>query len=119
VKTLIPLAQTEWIKGDYREAASLRHDVVTIEKLAQKAHTKIESFIEDGLGTVNAFGGRTDTGWQFAFEYYVSGPQSGPNLLLLFKNGKCSRSQIFEVLEFFGLSESDTWWIIPADALTI
>jgi hypothetical protein len=109
----VPVPPGSWLKGDYRYAASIKRSAWTIEALAARIGAELEEFEEDGLGLGKAFGARsTITGRQIAFDYFEAG-QEGPNLLVLFEDDICCRSEVLHALEQFGVDMSDVYWLTP------
>jgi hypothetical protein len=107
-----PLDEASWIQGDYRYGAWIASTVTSIESLAQSIAAPITQFVEDGLGPGRTFGLRLPTGRQAAFEQYEGGV-AGVSLLVLFENNLCSRAEIWEVLELFGIPKEQVTWVAP------
>ena len=111
----VPLGPTSWKSGDYRHAASLKRGTRTIEQLAAQIGAEIEDFVEDGWGRGQLFGAISPEGRQIAIDYYLDGVE-GPNLLVLFEGGKCSRSEVLAALSFFHVAPEEVYWITPETA---
>lgn len=107
-----PINQDTWVKGDYRYGASIRSTDATIEALAQAAGAAPQEFHEDGLGPGKALGLRLPNGRQVAFEQYDGGSRE-VSLLVLFENGACSASEIWEVFGLFSVPASAVTWVAP------
>lgn len=101
-----------WVKGDYRYGAHLKKGTCSIETLAQKVAAKLEEYVEEGLGPAKCFGVRSSSGRQVGFETFELGP-GGIEILVLFENGTCKRSDITDALAFFEVSESSVSWFAP------
>ena len=100
------------MKGDYRYGAHLKKGTCSIETLAQKVAAKLQEYVEEGLGPAKSFGVRLCSGRQVGFETFELGP-GGIEILVLFENGTCKRSDITDALAFFETSESSVSWFAP------
>ena len=107
----VPIRASDWKKGDYRMAASLKAEYWSIEALAAKINAEIEHFDEPGLGKGKAFSACSSNGQQVGFDEY--GQEYGPNLLLRFENGTCRKSEINAVLNYFGVLPEHVYWVAP------
>lgn len=100
------------MKGDYRYAAHIKKGTCSIETLAQKVGAKLEEYVEEGLGPAKSFGVRSSSGRQVGFETFKHGP-GGIEILVLFENSTCKRSDITDALAFFEISENSVSWYAP------
>lgn len=107
-----PIGQDAWTKGDYRYGASIRASAASIDTLAKAAGAVPWQFTEEGLGPGRAFALRLPRGRQVAFEQYDAGAGE-VSLLVLFEDGTCSASEIWEVLGYFCVEASSVTWVAP------
>jgi hypothetical protein len=107
-----PITSAAWKRGDFRMAASLIRGSHTIGELAARVGASLESFVEDGLGPAKVFSAVSESRRQVAFDFYELGPE-GPNLLVLFEDGRCSGREVRETLAAFGVKLKDVYWFAP------
>ena len=113
MQTYVAVSREAWVKGDYRYGASVIKGPWSIEELAKKVAATVEKYVEDGLGPAKCFGARSASGRQVGFEAFEFSPEGGIEILVLFENCICRRSDITDALAFFGIPEASVSWFAP------